>query len=149
MKKLYKQFGNETRYAEAWVRDAECVYHWGVIGSEGESKTSSVGELSDAQAIDDVLKSAVQEGFAEIPRKQQFLIVLNYKTDGEWGNAEDLEHRQMIEESLNECLGWTGNGMCDGGAIGSGSMSVFSYVCLLYTSPSPRDLSTSRMPSSA
>ena len=23
------------------------------------------------------------------------------------------------------------------------------YVCLLYTSPSPRDLSTSRMPSSA
>ena len=25
----------------------------------------------------------------------------------------------------------------------------FSYYCLLYTSPSPRDLSTSRMPSSA
>ena len=25
----------------------------------------------------------------------------------------------------------------------------FSYTCLLYTSPSPRDLSTSRMPSSA
>ena len=24
-----------------------------------------------------------------------------------------------------------------------------SYICLLYTSPSPRDLSTSRMPSSA
>ena len=37
-------------------------------------------------------------------------------------------------------------------------MSIFSfypviilraYICLLYTSPSPRDLSTSRMPSSA
>ena len=27
--------------------------------------------------------------------------------------------------------------------------SIFSCVCLLYTSPSPRDLSTSRMPSSA
>ena len=25
----------------------------------------------------------------------------------------------------------------------------FDYICLLYTSPSPRDLSTSRMPSSA
>ena len=25
----------------------------------------------------------------------------------------------------------------------------FAYACLLYTSPSPRDLSTSRMPSSA
>ena len=27
--------------------------------------------------------------------------------------------------------------------------AVSIYVCLLYTSPSPRDLSTSRMPSSA
>ena len=27
--------------------------------------------------------------------------------------------------------------------------SMRSYACLLYTSPSPRDLSTSRMPSSA
>ena len=26
---------------------------------------------------------------------------------------------------------------------------IRTYVCLLYTSPSPRDLSTSRMPSSA
>ena len=32
------------------------------------------------------------------------------------------------------------------GAIVSGGLS---YICLLYTSPSPRDLSTSRMPSSA
>ena len=29
------------------------------------------------------------------------------------------------------------------------SLSVVPYYCLLYTSPSPRDLSTSRMPSSA
>ena len=29
------------------------------------------------------------------------------------------------------------------------SMEVADVVCLLYTSPSPRDLSTSRMPSSA
>ena len=28
-------------------------------------------------------------------------------------------------------------------------LSLFIYGCLLYTSPSPRDLSTSRMPSSA
>ena len=28
-------------------------------------------------------------------------------------------------------------------------LKALSYICLLYTSPSPRDLSTSRMPSSA
>ena len=33
----------------------------------------------------------------------------------------------------------------DGGANGKGQL----IACLLYTSPSPRDLSTSRMPSSA
>ena len=33
-------------------------------------------------------------------------------------------------------------------AIGPEPWSV-AYACLLYTSPSPRDLSTSRMPSSA
>jgi len=33
-------------------------------------------------------------------------------------------------------------------SIGSGSLAHF-VLCLLYTSPSPRDLSTSRMPSSA
>ena len=32
------------------------------------------------------------------------------------------------------------------GGVGVASTS---YICLLYTSPSPRDLSTSRMPSSA
>ena len=31
----------------------------------------------------------------------------------------------------------------------AGSWTESTYRCLLYTSPSPRDLSTSRMPSSA
>ena len=31
----------------------------------------------------------------------------------------------------------------------NGDVAVRRYACLLYTSPSPRDLSTSRMPSSA
>ena len=29
------------------------------------------------------------------------------------------------------------------------TLHIIQYACLLYTSPSPRDLSTSRMPSSA
>ena len=33
--------------------------------------------------------------------------------------------------------------------LGSQSHSTMEETCLLYTSPSPRDLSTSRMPSSA
>ena len=47
--------------------------------------------------------------------------------------------------------------MCDGGTGDLGHPAVYFKIdknkevvcCLLYTSPSPRDLSTSRMPSSA
>ena len=35
------------------------------------------------------------------------------------------------------------------GDVGSRGLHHLVYDCLLYTSPSPRDLSTSRMPSSA
>ena len=42
--------------------------------------------------------------------------------------------------------------LCYGLAVFAGLMAIAHaapYICLLYTSPSPRDLSTSRMPSSA
>ena len=48
-------------------------------------------------------------------------------------------------------LAMGGNDACvriDGKTLTS-SLGAKSYGCLLYTSPSPRDLSTSRMPSSA
>ena len=34
-------------------------------------------------------------------------------------------------------------------AIVGAAVAVLSYICLLYTSPSPRDVEESRMPSSA
>ena len=33
--------------------------------------------------------------------------------------------------------------------VEASAVEIYKYTCLLYTSPSPRDLSTSRMPSSA
>jgi hypothetical protein len=45
-----------------------------------------------------------------------------------WGSSEDLSKRHRVEDLLNECLGWTGNGHCDGGQIGSGAIEVFSFV---------------------
>jgi hypothetical protein len=41
---------------------------------------------------------------------------------------ESLENADKIEEKMNETLGWTGLGHCDGGSIGSGTMEVCNFV---------------------
>ena len=53
------------------------------------------------------------------------LSIEKYQENSPW-----LAQQQFIDQFLNPLLIW-------------------AYACLLYTSPSPRDLSTSRMPSSA
>ena len=50
-----------------------------------------------------------------------------------------------INLKKNEVVGIVGHN----GAGKSTLIKILSGACLLYTSPSPRDLSTSRMPSSA
>ena len=53
-----------------------------------------------------------------------------------------MPYHKLLDELIEESLGENKIGTTKKG-IGP------CYVCLLYTSPSPRDLSTSRMPSSA
>ena len=57
-----------------------------------------------------------------------------------------------IKEKLGELSSWSGGMFIGLGVLilfGSPILNLVAYACLLYTSPSPRDLSTSRMPSSA
>jgi hypothetical protein len=44
------------------------------------------------------------------------------------GNSEDLDKRHRLQERMDETLGWTGLGHCDGGSIGSGTMEVCNFV---------------------
>lgn len=44
------------------------------------------------------------------------------------GTEVDIEKRHRLESRMNETLGWTGLGECDGGSIGSGSMEVCTFV---------------------
>ena len=70
-------------------------------------------------------------------------------------NNATFRHRN---DSFYENFNWTvqkGEHWVITGNVSAGKTSLVHalsgkyYVCLLYTSPSPRDLSTSRMPSSA
>ena len=59
-----------------------------------------------------------------------------------------LVNNQTSEDNAREVADALMSAEFDGQS-GHGLSRIPSYVCLLYTSPSPRDLSTSRMPSSA
>lgn len=67
------------------------------------------------------------QGYAEIVREALYTLSIRYRLAG-WGAPEDLDKRHRIEELMDECLGWTGLGDCDGGDIGSGDMNVCSLV---------------------
>ena len=129
MKKLYKKSDEGWHYAEAWVADKVCTLHWGKVGEQGESEQTKVGMFSNAEKeIEKSLSVWRSKGYTEVGQQDQFLFVVSREIEGQWGKAEDLEERHLIEETLNESLGWTGNGHVDGGDIGMGEMSVFSIV---------------------
>jgi hypothetical protein len=129
MIKLYKKENGGVRYHEAWDdSEGNVTVHWGEVGTRGETKTVPVRFWQSAEkVIEKELASARADGFCEIDTEDHIGFVVQYQIDGH-GSEDDLEKRYAVEDILNESLGWTGNGNCDGGQIGSGSMEIFSYV---------------------
>ena len=128
MVKLYKRSEDQTHYWEAWEDNGKIIFHWGVLGERGKTRTRRISFLKPAQRIiDEETKKRRFEGYHEIPINKHTLLIVQYQTES-WGAQEDLQKRHTVEDLLDECLGWTGNGHCDGGDIGSGTINAFSYV---------------------
>jgi hypothetical protein len=123
MIKLYKRMPTgETRYHEAWTSGRTIVEHWGVVGERGETREHKRGPgLNADAALRAVLATAAADGFAEVDDPRT--LIIEYRLES-WGEPGDVERRGKIEDRMNELLGWTGLGHCDGGSIGSGSMDL-------------------------
>ena len=67
------------------------------------------------------------EGFGAVPLEDHAVLIIEYAVDG-FGTDKDLDKRHALENRMNELLGWTGLGACDGGSIGSGSMEIVNFV---------------------
>lgn len=128
MTKLHKIDGAGHYYWEGWIVDEKVVFHLGTVGETGQRQTVNAG--SELQA-NDILKheiaTAEANGFRKIDNGEMFRIVLNYHLNS-WGSEEDLETRHYLEDLCDQSLGWTGNGHCDGGDIGSNRMNIWSFV---------------------
>jgi hypothetical protein len=127
--KLYRFADRKKEYWETW-EDASGTHtiHWGELGTRGESRNVRSTLFAKAEkTIQKEIDRLVELGFRPIHLDDHHPLLIEYVVDG-MGTADDVGKRHRLEDRMNETLGWTGMGMCDGGSIGSGSMEVCSYV---------------------
>ena len=128
MIKLIKQEENETIYWEVWQDGRTLTIHYGTVGDTGETEDLKLPMFQRAEKVmDELAEEKVNEGFEYLEEDELIEIVVQYSyKDDEMQTALKLRH--SVEDLMNECLGWTGNGSCDGGDIGSGTANIFNYV---------------------
>ena len=128
MLKLYRMTEGVPEYWEAWATATEITIHCGKLGEEGESRELPIQPgINPNDTIELEAKPIRAAGFKPLKRPQLDSIVIQYKVDGH-GSTDDLDKRIKVEELMNERLGWTGLGHCDGGDMGTGIMNIFCYV---------------------
>jgi hypothetical protein len=128
MLKLYKTVDGVLRYHEAWANQGIVYEHWGVVGDRGDLKEHSLPKRADCEnAVLEVLRPAAEAGFRPITMDAHTTLLIEYSVDG-FGAKHDLAKRHSLENRMNDTLGWTALGACDGGSAGSGTMEVCCLV---------------------
>jgi hypothetical protein len=128
MFKLYQRGDRGLEYHEAWIAESVVVQHWGVCGERGETVEHPTSVGFDLPKLLKALKSkATSQGFRPIPLSRHQRLIVEASIAGN-GTPADLDRRHALETFLDDRLGWSGLGHCDGGSIGSGSMEAFCYV---------------------
>ena len=128
MQKLYKRIDGVLHYHEAWCNDRTLYEHYGLVGERGVTKQRGIAEGADeGDAILAVLRPAAETGYRPIAMADHATLLIEYAIVG-MGNSTDLNKRHTLEDRMNETLGWTGLGHCDGGSIGSGTIEVYCFV---------------------
>ena len=129
MIKLYKSVDGNVYYWETWEEDKKSsTVHWGKLGTTGESELLKTDRNASVTAkVQQLLDEKRQNGYNEIAFEDHYTLLIEYKVEG-MGTKADVAKRHELEDRMNETLGWTGLGHCDGGSIGSGTMEVCCFV---------------------
>ncbi len=127
MLKLYRFTEEKKEYWETWDNDdGSHTVHWGELGTTGQSKEVKGSLLKKPEKIiQKEVDEMVSSGY--MPIDDEYTLLIEYAVEG-MGSKEDVDKRHRLEERMNETLGWSGLGHCDGGSIGSGTMEVCNYV---------------------
>jgi hypothetical protein len=127
MLKLYKDIDGKLRYWETWDKDQQTgIVHRGAVGDKGEIEEIKSSLLSNfRKKIQKLVDEKIAEGYEEM--EDMYTLLIQYTVD-DMGTPQDLEKRHRLENRMNDVLGWTGLGHCDGGSIGSGTMEACCFV---------------------
>jgi hypothetical protein len=125
--KLYKFAETKKEYWETWDNDdGSHTVHWGELGTKGKSKEINSSFLKKPEKIiQNEVDKMVSNGFRQVD--DEVTLLIEYAIE-DMGTKEDVEKRHRLQDRMNETLGWTGLGNCDGGSIGSGTMEVCNFV---------------------
>ncbi|MFC3209652.1 hypothetical protein [Planomicrobium okeanokoites] len=128
MIKLVKEVDNTVAYWEVWKDGKKLTVHSGFVGETGEAEEVKLKMFERAEKImEELAEEKLAEGYDYLDEDELIELVLQYPYE-EQHMEKALEKRQQVEDLMNNCLGWTGNGACDGGDIGSGTTNIFNYV---------------------
>jgi hypothetical protein len=129
MIRAYKEVNDDVLYFHIWETDENnAVFYQGVMGNKGELEHVSAKNPDDlTDKINQKIDELNDTGWNGIDDDEYDILVIEYKIDGD-GTEEDHKKRQAVQDRVNEVLGWTGVGFCDGGSIGSGTMEICCVV---------------------
>jgi hypothetical protein len=129
MIKLYRITDGALHYHEAWVAGDAIMEHWGTVGSRGQVREHPItSNGSEDDMLESVLAGARASGYGPLDLDHHSVLLIEYRVDPPMGTPRDVEKRYRLQKRMDETLGWTGLGHCDGGSIGSGTMEVCCFV---------------------
>jgi len=127
MYKLYKR-GDALEFHEVWEEDGIVVERFGEVGEAGEVRTHAIPPgVDEDQVMEALLRPVATRGFEEIDARDLIRLHVELGRSGQ-GEAVDLKRRHKLEDHLDDLLGETGLGHCDGGEFAPDSMAAFCFV---------------------
>jgi len=129
MIRAYKEVNDDLLYFHIWEEDeTNAVFYQGAMGNVGELEHVSAKTPDE---LTDIINKKIDElnntDWSGIDDDEYDVLIIEYKIDGD-GAEKDHEKRQAVQEKMNEILGLTGVGWCDGGSIGDGTMEICCVV---------------------
>lgn len=115
MIRLLKKEEKEWRYWEGWYEEKEQLYvaHFGKVGETGDHYAVLAEHVEGGthQVLQAWADERKETGYVDVKSADLRLLTIQFPHLQE----SDTESRYAIEYMLDECLGRTGNGHCDGG----------------------------------